>query len=164
MTYEGLAWCHVPADSHPLHLSRVLRAEGRWNDPAHFGCLYLCTDQAGAMAEFRKALAAGEAEGEHHLVSVQINRLEPVADLTQPFTDFPAVDHRMLTSDDPTALRYCHDLSEVARDAGYTAMLVPSAALKGAVNLVVYFDVVSPAQVAIEDGPHRTPIRDRPVS
>src|SRR5690606_158184 len=151
-------------DAHPLHLSRVLRASGRWNDPEQFGCLYLCTDQAGALAEFRKALAAGEIDGEHHLASVKINHLQPVADLTQPFTDFPAVDHRMLASDDPTALRYCQDLAAVARDAGYTGMLVPSAALKGAVNLVVYFDVVGPMQVALEDGPHRTPIRERSMS
>ena len=158
MTYEGLVWCHVPAESHPLHLARVLNAAGRWNEYGRFGCLYLCTEQAGAIAEYRKALAAGEVEGEHHLVSVQVNRLTPVADLTQPFTDFPAVDHRMLTSDDPLALHHCRDIAKVAREAGYTGLLVPSAALQGAVNLVVYFDVGAPAQVDIEDGPHRMPI------
>ena len=78
MTYEGLTWCHIPADSHPLHLSRVLNAAGRWNESGRFGCLYLCTNQAGAVAEFRKALAAGQIDGEHHLASVQINRLHPV--------------------------------------------------------------------------------------
>ena len=161
MTYEGLTWCHIPADSHPLHLSRVLNAAGRWNESGRFGCLYLCTNQAGAVAEFRKALAAGQIDGEHHLASVQINRLHPVADLTQPFTEFPAVDRRMLTSDDPLAIKYCHELSVVARDAGYAGLLVPSAALAGGVNLVVYLDVVPPSQMDIEEGPIRTPLRQR---
>ena len=114
---------------------------------------------AGAMAEFHKAAAAGEVEGEHHLVSVHVKRLTPVADLTQPFTAFPDIDHRMLTSDDPSALGYCRKLAHVARDAGYPGMLVPSAALKGAVNLVVYLDLDSPAEVDLEHGPHRIPIR-----
>ena len=160
MTYEGLAWCHVPAEVHPLHFARMLRAEGRWNDPAQFGCLYLSTDQAGAMAEFRKAVAAGEVHGEHHLASVQINKLHPVADLTQPFTEYPAVDRRMLTSDDPAALKYCHQLAVVARDAGYAGLLVPSAAMRGGVNLVVYPDVAPPGEMDIVLGPHRTPIRE----
>jgi RES domain-containing protein len=160
MNYQGLAWCHVPADGHPLHLTRLLHANGRWNDPAKFGCLYLSTEPAGAIAEYQKALATGEANGDYHLASVQIRHLAPVADLTQPFTEFPAVDTRMMTSEDAEALRRCHDLAEVARDAGYTGLLVPSAALPGAVDLVVYFDVLGPAHVDLDDGPHRSPLRE----
>ena len=142
----------------------MLRAEGRWNNPYEFGCLYLSIDAAGAMAEFRKALRAGEVIGEHHLATVQINHLHPVADLTQPFTDFPAVDRRMLTSDDPIARKYCHELATVARDAGYAGLLVPSAALPGGVNLVVYPDAAPPARVDMEAGPHRSLLRQRVMS
>lgn len=164
MTFEGLTWCHVPADSQPLDPSSMLRAEGRWNNPYEFGCLYLSMDAAGAMAEFRKALRAGEVIGEHHLATVQINDLHPVADLTQPFTDFPAVDRRMLTSDDPIARKYCHELATVARGAGYAGLLVPSAALAGGVNLVVYPDAAPPARVDMEVGPHRSLLRQRAMA
>lgn len=158
MTFAGLAWCHVAADSHPLHLARILRAEGRWNDPRRFGALYLCTGREGAVAEYRKAVERGEIGEAHHLASVRVNGVRPVADLLATPSGLPEIDRAMLTDDGPAAMRYCRQLARAARRAGYGGLLVPSAALEGATNLVIYLDVVPPPQVDLVDGPDRIPL------
>jgi RES domain-containing protein len=155
MIFTGLTWCHVPADSHPLHLARVLRADGRWNDPGQFGALYLCTEEEGALAEYQKALETGETEGEHYLATVLVKQCHPVANLVSRTAPFHEVDHQLLTRDDAAAVAYCRQLAGRARREGYGGLLVPSAALPGAINLVVYLDVVPPPQLDLVDGPHR---------
>ncbi|MGH9895068.1 MAG: RES family NAD+ phosphorylase [bacterium] len=46
-------------------------------------------------------------------------------------------------------------VADQARQQGYTGLLVPSAAVPGEVNLVVFFGVVAPKQLEIDDGPDR---------
>jgi hypothetical protein len=50
---------------------------------------------------------------------------------------------------------YCHRLAEEARRQGYTGLLVPSGAVSGESNLIVYFDIVAPKQIVIDNGPDR---------
>jgi RES domain-containing protein len=155
MIYSGLTWCHVPAGSHPLHLARILRAEGRWNEAGAFGALYLCTEEGGAVAEYEKAVERGEVEGEHHLASVLISHLQPVENLASHAGDRDDLQRELLTRDDPASLAYCRNLARQSRQRGFAGVLVPSAALPGSVNLVVYLDVVPPSQLDVIDGPHR---------
>jgi hypothetical protein len=104
---------------------------------------------------------AGSAVGPRELVSLDVV-ISPVCDLTVPaiyealarragvaphpqfFTDLDAVPHS-----------HCHALASQARAEGHTALLVPSAAASGEVNLIIYFDVVAPKHVKLENGPDR---------
>lgn len=49
-------------------------------------------------------------------------------------------------------------IADQARDQGCTGLIVPSAALRGGHNLVIYFDVVAPKHLDIDDGPDREAI------
>lgn len=66
-----------------------------------------------------------------------------------------------LTADGDRAYEHCRRLADQARQEGYTGLLVPSAAIAGEVNLVIYFDVVAPKLLEIDDGPDREHIPAR---
>ena len=63
-----------------------------------------------------------------------------------------------LATDGDAAHEHCRRLSQAARARGCTALIVPSAAQPGERNLVIYFDVVAPKQVDVDDGPDRETI------
>jgi len=101
--------------------------------------------------------------GSRELVSIDIV-LAPLLDLTERKSlrraaggagvqDEPA----LLTAEGEAALEHCRRLADWARAEGFTALLVPSAAATGETNLVIYFDVVAPKQLQIDDGPDREP-------
>jgi RES domain-containing protein len=160
VTFTGVVWCHIPAGGHPLHLTRLLRAEGRWNDAQAFGALYFALDEAGALAEYRKALQEGTASGNHELASVEVRRVQPVARLLPGEADMPELRVPLLTGDGDEALEYCRSLARRARREGFGGLLVPSAARAGSLNLVLYPDVIPPPHLDLVDGPHRRPIGD----
>jgi len=105
--------------------------------------------------------SAGSAMGPRELVSLDIE-IEPVCDLTVPgvynelviraglpphpdfFVDLSIVPHN-----------HCQALAAQAREEGFTALLVPSAAETGEKNLIIYVDVVAPKHVKLENGPDR---------
>lgn len=59
-----------------------------------------------------------------------------------------------LLGDDDASLERCRAVSDAARAQGYRAMIVPSAALPGEKNLVVFLD--GPAhQLELDEGPDR---------
>jgi len=114
----------------------------------------------GELAKLRRLY--GTAIGERDLVSIDIELVEPVLDLTDPHTyrslavnagELPQ--SHFLTADVAAAQEHCRRLADQARDDGYTALRVPSAAVAGEVNLVIYFDVVAPKHLRIDDGPDR---------
>lgn len=66
---------------------------------------------------------------------------------------------KFFTDMDAVPYDHCRALADQARAEGFTALLVPSAAAKQETNLVIYFDVVAPRHVQIENGPDRLPLR-----
>jgi RES domain-containing protein len=166
MSFSGRVWRHVPPDAAALHLGKLLKySEGRWNRRGEYACLYTALTREGALAELEKLrLRSGSVIGERDLVSID-SRIDPVVDLTDPNT-YKALAQRsgqipneaLLTSDGAAAYDHCHTLADQARLEGYTAMLVPSAALSGGTNLAIYFDVVAPKRIEIDDGPDRVRI------
>lgn len=145
-------------------------SQGRWNRRGEYACLYTALSRTGALAELEKArLQYGTILGDRDLVSIRINALEPVLDLTDP-ANYRALaieagenpDPALMTIDGDSAYEHCRRLAGAARVRGCTALLVPSAARRGERNLVIYFDVVAPKHVDIEDGPDREQVAAPP--
>lgn len=162
--FSGLVWRHVPHGAHALHVGWILRAAGRWNRRGIYGCLYAARTPEGALAEYRKYVALARAAQRldtRELVSVRVNRVGPVLDLTAPEARSEAgVDLQVLFSDESDDLETCRTIADWARSEGYQGLLVPSAALLGAANLVIYID--GPASsIDLDEGPDRRLIENR---
>jgi RES domain-containing protein len=144
LTFAGTVWRIVPATAFALHVGYILRARGRWNREGVYGCLYTALTPDGALAEWAKYLrCAGVApnlSSARDLVSIEV-RVDPVLDLTSPeVLRHVGIQAEMLTGDGDDGLEVCRTLADLARQRGYHAILSPSAALSGAVNLNLYFD------------------------
>jgi len=144
ITWAGRVWRHVPAGGFPLNFAFIVKARGRWNRAGRYGCLYTSTTREGAMAEYRKLVAAwapGLRLAPRELVSIDVHRVEPVLDLTDG-AERKRFRVRLddLTRDTDAAIELCRTLSDAARRAGAVGLLAPSAALAGAINLMIYQD------------------------
>lgn len=164
MVFRGRVWRHVPPGAVALHIGRILKySEGRWNRKGEYACLYTALTRVGAIAELQKhKYLYGSAVGPRDLVTIDVHRLEPVLDLTDAPTYETLAraagltpDPSMLTANGDDAYEHCQRLADQAREQRYTGLLVPSAAAAGEVNLAIYFDVVAPKQLQIDDGPDR---------
>lgn len=80
--------------------------------------------------------------------------VSPVMDLTDGELSPISPEERFLTGDDPSDLQACRYLADTLRAEGYAAMIVPSAALEGEKNLVIYIDGPS-RNLFIDVGPDR---------
>jgi RES domain-containing protein len=89
------------------------------------------------------------------LVSVRVNRIGPVLDLTNVEVRSDAgVDLQTLTSDEPDDLETCRTIADWARSEGYQGLLGPSAVRPDEVNLIIYID--GPVHnVDLDEGPDR---------
>jgi RES domain-containing protein len=147
-----------------LHIGQIWKhSEGRWNRRGEYACLYTALTRTGALGELKKLkYLYGSALGARDLVSIDVHRLDPVLDLTDS-ASYEALaissgltpDDSLLIADGDLAYEHCRRLADQARQQGYSGLLVPSAAVRGEVNLVIYFDVVAPKQLEIDDGPDR---------
>ena len=89
----------------------------------------------------------------HDLVSIKVD-LHPVIDFTEAGNGIVGPAAAFLTGNSPEAFEKCRALADDLRDAGFVAAIVPSAAMPGAKNLVIYID--GPAQqIGIDDGGDR---------
>lgn len=162
LRFEGLVWRYIPAWGHPLHVGFLLRAAGRWNRYDEYGCLYTALSREGAIAEYRKVLGeyvglAASDDEKRDVVSIHVS-VEPVLDLTEAATrDEYQVTLGTLTGDGEADLETCRSIADLARARGNRAILSPSAALEGAVNLNIYFDGRA-ANLRLEEGPDREPL------
>lgn len=143
MRYKGEVWRHIPKGEHSLHTGYILRAAGRWNRPGVYGCLYTAFSKEGAIAEYKKSLereSINLAKAKpRELVTIKVD-INPVLDFTNKRTSLVPLSSTFLVGDDPDDLEKCRVLADTARDRGYAAIIVPSAALKGEKNLVIYID------------------------
>lgn len=159
--FRGTVWRHVPAGANPLHVGRILHALGRWNRSGIFGCLYTALTIEGARAEYEKHFgavgSAPETRARRDLVSIEID-VGPVLDLTDPVVAAQLnVTQEMLCADSDDALELCRTIATWARIQGYRAILAPSAAAAGEVNLMVYVDGTA-EHLHLEVGSDRMPL------
>jgi RES domain-containing protein len=161
LIFSGLVWRHVPRGANALHLGWILRAAGRWNRQGVYGCLYTTLSPDGALAEYRKYIACAHASRRidaRDLVSIRVNRIGPVLDLMDDEGRMAAgVELHTLTSDEHDDVESCRTIADWARSEGYQGLLVPSAALAGETNLVIYIDGAV-SNIDLDDGPDRMAI------
>lgn len=157
MRFKSKVWRHIPVGAYALHVGRILRADGRWNRPWVYGCLYTALSQKGARAEFEKirvAFGAAPDDPKHRELVSLIVDLNPVIDLTNINTSPVSPDAAFLTGDLPQDIEQCRDLADALRAAGYVGIIAPSAAGPGGKNLAIYID--GPASgIYLEDGGER---------
>jgi RES domain-containing protein len=142
-TWQGIAYCHVPADE-PVRLDRLVSSDGsddRWNGPGQ-PTLYLALDPATALGELARhlELAPGTTTWRRRLVGVHV-AVDRLADLRR------ADVHAALGIGEPAAFRDRDLARNVAADLrnedGCAGLLVPSMTFlddpaRG--NLVVFVD------------------------
>jgi hypothetical protein len=160
LKFNGKVWRHVPSGAHPLHAGFILSAGGRWNRQDVYGCLYASLTQEGVLKELEKMLERSGVGGfpmrTRDLVSIQVD-LHPVADLINRKTSPIPPDATFLTSNDPGDYEACRALADRLRFEGYVAILSPSAAMPGGVNLNIYIDGIA-GNIILQDGEDRIPI------
>lgn len=162
--FRGLVWRHVPVGAEPLHLGWILKAaRGRWNTRRpRLPCLYTALTPEGAIAELDKHATLFGGPARRDLVSIHV-AVDGVLDVTHARTRARyGVDLATLTGDAPADLTACRALARRAvlgRDAGgsYGAILTPSAALPGGVNLIVYVEHTAHLRT-LANGPDRVTI------
>jgi len=139
-----------------------LHAAGCWNRYDEYGCLYTALTREGAIAEYRKVvgkyveLAASE-DDKRDVVSIRVH-VELVLDLTDSrVRDEYRASLITLTGDHEADLETCRSIADLARARPYRAILSPSAALEGAVNLNIYLEGRA-AELRLWEGPDREPL------
>lgn len=113
--------------------------------------------QEGAIAEYRKYLRlAGITSGgarPRELVSILVE-ISPVLDVTNEAESPVPPTSAFLVCDTPDDLEACRSLADYARSQGYAGMLVPSSALAGQRNLIIYIDGLA-GSIFLDEGPDR---------
>lgn len=114
----------------------------------------------GAIAEYEKYLVRENANPinvkPREIVAVKVD-INPVLDLTSKKSSLVPLSSPFLVGDDPDDLEKCRILADTAREQGYAAIIVPSAALTGEKNLIIYIDGVA-GNIQLDDGGKRLPL------
>ncbi|MEW5928648.1 MAG: RES family NAD+ phosphorylase [Gemmatimonadota bacterium] len=144
-------WRYIPRDADPLHAGYIVEAGGRWNRKRRYGCLYTALSMEGAVAEYDKAVGAWGIDEPRDLVSLEV-RVAPVRDLTTEMAKW-ALGFRIdeLTADGEQPLEHCRRLADQTLARGYNAILAPSAARAGELNLMIYLR----GDLTLRHGPDR---------
>lgn len=133
----------VRAGLDPLGTTGSLKAGGRFNPPNEFGALYASLEATTAAKEVATGLRQRGVdpeefpEGAWWVYELEV-RLEAVLDLTDPdVLHRTGIRQGSLTVTDVNATR---EIATQAREQGYQALLVPSAAAPNSNNLVIFLD------------------------
>lgn len=120
-----------------------LEAGGRFNPPREFGALYTSLEATTAAKEVARGLKQRGVdpdqfpEGAWWVYELEV-KLEAVLDLTDPdVLRKSGIQRDTLTGSDVNATR---EIAAQARERGYEALLVPSAAAANSRNLVIFVD------------------------
>jgi RES domain-containing protein len=140
----------------PLATTGSLKAGGRFNPPNGFGALYTSLDPKTAAQEVAKGLRARGIDpvqfpdGAWWVYELEA-KLESVPDLTDPAVlERSGISAGSSTGSDVNATRR---IATDARERGYDALLVPSAAAVGSKNLVIFLDRAQTWPVALSSKP-----------
>lgn len=126
--------------SQPLSMRGSVLFGGRYNLEGYFGSLYASLDKATPAAEIMRA--SGRVLDNPYLLASLRVRFSRTVDLTNPMTlRLGHITAESLISNSYVATV---ELGLRAWEAGIEALLVPSAALPGAVNLVAFLDNQKP--------------------
>ena len=130
----------------PLATTGSLKAGGRFNPPSEFGALYTSLDAKTAAREVARGLRARAIDPEQFpdgawwVYELEV-KLESVLDLTDADVLHKCgISECSLTGSDMNATRA---IAAGARERGYEALLVPSAAAPSSRNLVIFLDKLS---------------------
>ncbi len=137
---EVIVYRHLSSRYETLDSSGSLKAGGRWNPKGEYGALYTASDEETTIAELhRLAERQGlnlEDLAPRDLVSIQAS-LSKVLDLTdREILDQIGISKNGIVGND---ISLCLEVSRLAHDAGFEAILAPSATKKGPI-LVVFPD------------------------
>ena len=139
----------------------MLRAAGRWNRSGSYGALYLAMTDQGALAERANAQTAAAASGlpfgPHDLASLAVGLRRALDFIDRAVCRRFGVRPTDLVGHSSAAYARCWDVADLARAQGEFVLLVPSAALPDATNLIVYPEV-PPGACSLDVGPDRIPL------
>jgi RES domain-containing protein len=127
----------------PLATTGSLKAGGRFNPPSEFAALYSSLESTTAAQEVARGLRQRGIdpeqfpEGAWWLYELEVE-LEAVLDLTDPnVLERIGIRQDALTDTETNAAR---EIAAHAREQGYEALLVASAAVPNSKNLVIFLD------------------------
>ena len=133
-----------------------MRAGGRFNPPNGFGALYTSLEATTAAKEVARGLRQRGVdpgqfpEGAWWIYELEV-KLESVLDLTDAAVlQKSGIPGSLLTGSNINATR---EMAAEARERGYEALLVPSAAAPASKNLVIFLDKVSPRPNVLSSEP-----------
>ena len=148
----------------PLATTGSLKAGGRFNPANEFGALYTSLDATAAAKEVARGLRQrgidpGEfPEGAWWVYELEV-KLESVLDLTDPdILEKTGLQRDSLVGSSVDATR---KIAGEARDQGYQALLVPSAAAAGSKNLVIFLDRIPARPIVLSSKP--VSLRERTI-
>lgn len=140
----------------PLATTGSLKAGGRFNPPKEFGVLYASLDADTAAKEVARGLKARGVDpdqfptGTWWIYELEA-KLESVLDLTDAdIVRKSGIEESSLTGSDVSTPRR---IAGEAREQGYEAVLVPSAAAVGSKNLVIFLDKLSARPIVLSSKP-----------
>lgn len=140
----------------PLGTTGSFKAGGRYNPPNEFGALYTSFAAATAAEEVAKGLRLRGVdpgkflEGDYWIYELELN-LENVLDLTDAgVLERSKISYASLVGSEINRTR---DIATQARELGYQALVVPSAAAPGDKNLVVFLDKLNKAPIVLQSRP-----------
>jgi RES domain-containing protein len=130
----------------PLTTTASLRAGGRFNPPNEFGALYTSFEVTTAAREVARGFKQRGIDPDQFpeaawwVYELEV-KLESILDLTDAdVLRKSGLQRDSLTASDVNATR---QIAAEARQRGYQALLVPSAAASGSKNLVIFLDKAS---------------------
>jgi len=140
----------------PLATTGSLEAGGHFNPPNEFGALYTALEAITAAQEVARGLRARRIDPVQFplaawwVYEVEVN-LESVLDLTdQDVLEESGISASSLVGSDVKATRR---IAAEARELGYAALLVPSAAELGSKNLVIFLDRAPAIPIVLSSKP-----------
>lgn len=140
----------------PLVTIGSAKAGGRFNPPNEFAALYTSLDAKTAAHEVARGLRARGIDPEQFAAGAWwVYELEVHLESVLDFTDLAVLEKTAIPADSliGSDVKATRRIAADARDRGYEALLVPSAAAPGSKNLVIFLDRASVRPIVLSSRP-----------